>query len=98
MIPMPSPFDLSSLSPGLLAAAAAGLVVAVARLLWSGAWSFAAGVVLAALLLLSLGALAMPAAGAAVGDAAGAVRGLEFVRPWWLVLLLVVPLVFVLAR
>src|SRR5438477_11526167 len=44
----------------LLIVSATVLVVALARLLWSGAWSFAVGVALVALLLVSLGALVIP--------------------------------------
>ena len=82
----------------LLAASAAVLLVVVARLVWAGAWSFALGVTLAAVTLLALGAILLPPLQAGVVEAVRAARGLEFVRPWWLLLLLAVPPIFLVGR
>ena len=78
--------------------AAAVFVVAFARLVWTGAWSFALGITLAGLMLLGLGGLVVPDLTKELADAGRAVRGLEFVHPWWLALLVCVPLVFAISR
>ncbi|HJZ54233.1 MAG TPA: vWA domain-containing protein, partial [Gemmataceae bacterium] len=80
------------------AVSAAALGFMLARLVWSGAWSFHLAVALAAVMLLSLGWLVGPELVADVADVWGAILGLEFVRPWWLVLLAVVPLVVLVGR
>jgi uncharacterized membrane protein len=91
-------FDDFDLPPWLAVGSAALLVLAFARLVWVGSWSFALGLALAALLLLGLGGLLIPDLGKGLAEAGRSVRGLEFVRPWWLVLLVCVPPVFLISR
>ena len=82
----------------VLAAAGGGLVVAAVVLLFSNRWSFAAGVGLTAVALLGHGGLAETELSQGTVEVGRSVRGLEFVRPWWLVLLVLVPVVVLLAR
>src|SRR5262249_55729296 len=88
----------SEVAAGLLGAAAVVLVLALGRLVWSGAWSFALGLSLAGVILLALGALVLPDLQSGLVDVVRALRGLEFVRPWWLLVLLAVPPVFLVSR
>jgi uncharacterized membrane protein len=72
---------------------AAGLVLAFARV-----WSFWVGVGLGGLALLGLGGWAVrPLAGGGT-EVARSLRGLEFVRPEWLALLALVPVVVLMGR
>ena len=83
------------LVPWIALAVAAGVFVLLfARLVWSGAWSFRLAVGLAAVVLLALGWAVGPGLVREVGEAWRAVRGLEFVRPWWLLMFACVPTVF----
>jgi uncharacterized membrane protein len=91
-------FDDFDLPLWLALGSAALFVLAFARLVWSGSWSFALGLTLAALMLLGLGGLVIPDLGRGIAEAWRSARGLEFVRPWWLVLLVCVPPVFLISR
>ena len=75
------------------AAALAVGFVAVLRLVRTGEWSYPFGVALAAILLLGAGGLFLPPVGRWITDAGRLARSLEFVRPWWLGLLVFVPVV-----
>ncbi len=77
---------------------AAGLLLAGFVLLVFRAWSFGLGVTLGVLLLAGVGGLVVRPAGAGVAEALGSVTGVQFVRPQWLFLLLVVPLIPLISR
>src|SRR5579883_3492466 len=82
----------------LLLAAGGGAVAAALVLVFSNRWSFRAGVAIAGLALLGLGALAETELSSGTAEVVRSLRGLEFVRPWWLVLLGLVPVVVLMAR
>ncbi len=82
----------------VLIAAGAGWLVAVLVLLFARRWSFWVGVGLAALTAVGLGWAFGQDAWPAVREGVRAARGLEFVRPWWLVLLVFVPVVVLISR
>jgi uncharacterized membrane protein len=67
------------------------LLLAVLNLLLTGLWSRQLAWSLAALLAIALGGFVDPAQAAGV-SAVRTLRTLEFVQPWWLLLLLVLPL------
>jgi uncharacterized membrane protein len=85
-------------APWVFAAALAVGFFALLRLVRTGAWSYSFGRVLAAVLLLSAGGWLVPPLGKWLADAGRMLRGLEFVRPWWLALLAFVPVVVVMGR
>jgi uncharacterized membrane protein len=70
-----------------------GFVMVVFRL-----WSFGLGCVLGTLLVLGLGGLTVRPVGEALFETFKSVRGLQFVRPEWLALLLFVPVIFGISR
>src|SRR5262249_55440727 len=74
------------------AAGAFGLMLVV--LLVSGAWWAPLAWAVAAAACVGFGAWTLPATGAALVEGARALVAVEFVRPWWLLLLLLVPVVF----
>jgi uncharacterized membrane protein len=76
-----------------LAVAAGAFLLLLARLVWSGAWSSRLAVGLGVVILASLGWAVGPGLVRGIAEAWRAVRGLEFIRPWWLVLLAAVPVV-----
>lgn len=87
-----------SVADWLLAGAAVGFAILVLVLAFARGWSYRAALLFAGLASLGLGGwIARPAFGAVV-DAVRAVRFLEFVRPWWLLLLGFVPVVVLIAR
>ncbi|MGL6074093.1 MAG: VWA domain-containing protein [Fimbriiglobus sp.] len=61
-------------------------------------WSYAWGLFLWSLLLVGAGAWGLRPASLGVLEALGSVRGLQFVRPEWLVLLIFVPVIYVISR
>ena len=75
----------------VLGCAAALLVVLFAILALSGAWWRWLGWGVAVLALLGAGGLWLDAAGAGLLEMGRDLRGLTFLHPWWLVLLLLVP-------
>src|SRR5947208_1956689 len=75
-------FDEFDLPLWLALGSAAAFELALARLVWTGAWSFTLGLVLGGLMLLGLGGVIVPDLGHGIADAVRSVRGLEFVRPW----------------
>ena len=89
------PIDLAIL---VAAVGAAGLVVSLIVLLLFRAWSFALAAVFAGLLLLGVGGLTLRPAGALLTDSLKSVTGVQFVRPWWLLTLLAVPLIPLISR
>lgn len=89
------PFSIAEL---LIGTAFVGFVLAAAVLIITRAWSFYLGVVLTALALLGVGAAIIHDAGTGLADAVTSLAGLEFVRPEWLALLVVVPFVFLVSR
>ncbi|HKB04280.1 MAG TPA: VWA domain-containing protein, partial [Gemmataceae bacterium] len=77
---------------GWAALAVAGVfVLALAYLVLTGIWSRHVALVLAALLAVTVGGLVGAAQTGAV-SVVRSLRTLEFVQPWWLLLLLVIPL------
>jgi uncharacterized membrane protein len=78
--------------------ASAGFVTVAFVLLLSNRWSFVAGLTVAGLGLLGLGGLTEAYVSEGIAEIIGSLRGLEFVRPWWLLLLVLVPVVVLLAR
>jgi uncharacterized membrane protein len=74
------------------------LSLAIAVLLVGRVWSFWLAVVLSAVLLLGLGGWTVQPLGKWIFESAKSVRALEFVRPLWLGLLVLVPLVFWISR
>jgi uncharacterized membrane protein len=79
-------------------AAAGGAFVATIVLILSNRWSFIAGIAIAALGLLGAGGLVEAYFSSGTAEIGRSLRGLEFVRPWWLVLLAFVPVVVLVAR
>ncbi|CAN5441996.1 VWA domain-containing protein [soil metagenome] len=92
--------DLGFVSIGNLFAgiAIAGGLVSLTLLSIFRKWSFTAASLFGSLAILSLGAFFERELGGGLAEWARALRGLQFVRPWWLVLLALVPVVVVLAR
>ena len=83
-----------SVVPWIALALGLGLfMLLLARLVWSGAWSFRLALALAAVMLAALGWAVGPPLVSEFAEWVRALRGLEFVRPWWLVALAAVPLV-----
>ena len=82
----------------LAGAAVVGLVVAGFVLLFARVWSYWLGVALAGALLIGFGAWITKPASIGLADAGTSLRGLEFVRPEWLALLVFVPMVFYVSR
>lgn len=73
----------------------------VLKLLWlwrTGAWSFRIATTLAALIVGSFGILVLPEAWSGTVAFVRAVRSLEVVKPWWLIGLIAVPLVWFVSR
>jgi uncharacterized membrane protein/Mg-chelatase subunit ChlD len=66
-------------------------------LILAGFWSRWAGYVVGGMLMLALGGLALPSTSEGIVDTARSVRTVEFVEPWWLLVLLAVPVVWALA-
>ena len=89
------PIDLAS---AVAAVSAGALVVAALTLLIFRVWSFALAVTLTGLLLVGVGGLTLRPAGALAADALRSVVGVQFVRPWWLLTLLAVPLIPLISR
>src|SRR5262245_62204168 len=92
--------DLADLSvPALFALVAGVLLVGMfAVLLRSGRWSFPLALVAVVVLVGSLGWMFAADVRASLRELVRTVRELELVRPWWLVLLVAVPLVVIVAR
>ncbi|MCE9562650.1 MAG: VWA domain-containing protein [Planctomycetes bacterium] len=92
--------DLPTLS--LPVALAAGAVLSLfgmfAVLLVSGRWSFRLASISGVLLLGSLGSLIAADVRDSLRTFVRSVQGLEIVRPWWLLLLAVVPFIAIVAR
>lgn len=70
-----------------------GLILAGLILFFTRAWSFALAIGLFALSLFGFGAWLEASLGDAITTAVSSLRWLEFVRPWWLLLLVFVPVV-----
>src|SRR5262245_40808975 len=92
--------DLPALSwPATLAVAAALAFVGMfAVLVRTGRWSFRLAVGAAVVLVGALAWLIAADVRDALREFVRSVRGLELIRPWWLVLLAVVPVVVMVAR
>ena len=92
-------FD-TAFGPAVVAAsvAVAGFALAAFVMLIFRVWSFRLGVALVTLLLLGVGGLTLRPAGAGLVEAFKSARGLQFVRPEWLVLLAFVPLIVLMSR
>src|SRR5688572_2617668 len=95
---MPTAVTDLSVASWVAIAAAALFVLKIARLVRSGAWSFRVAVGLAAVFAIALGVELLPDLWAGLRKLVRAVRGLEFVRPVWLVLLVCVPPIFLVSR
>ena len=87
-----------TVAQGLVLAAAFGFVVAGLVLAFLRAWSFWVGVVLGGVALLGLGGWAVRQLAGGAVEVVRSLRGLEFVRPEWLALLVFVPLVVLMSR
>jgi hypothetical protein len=66
-------------------------------LILSGFWSRWLGYPVFALFAFALGGVAMPTTSQGIADTAHSVRTLEFVEPWWLLVLLAIPVTWALA-
>ncbi len=75
----------------IIGTAAAVLFVMVLLLFLAGMWSRWAALAVAGILLLGLGGLAVDAAGEHLYDFFWTLTTVEFVHPWWLLLLLLAP-------
>ncbi len=82
----------------LVLVAALGFLVAGLVLAFTRAWSFWAGVALGAVAVFGLGGWAVRPAAEGGTEVVKALRGLEFVRPEWLALLVLVPVVVLMGR
>ncbi len=87
-------FDVAS---QVLYFALAGFALLVFVLLFRR-WSFVAGCMFGSLLLMGVGGLVETSIGAGLAEAWRSVLALQFVQPWWLVLLGFIPLVVLVAR
>ena len=81
-----------------LAVTAVGFFVIALVLFFTRAWSFWVAITFGGIFALGRGAWTEAPTGEAVMNAARALRGLEFVRPWWLLLLVFVPVVVMMGR
>jgi uncharacterized membrane protein len=79
-------------------AAIIGWLVAGAVLVIFRGWSYWAGLALGAFTLFAVGAWVVRPVAAVGTEAVGSMRGLQFVRPWWLVLLALVPVILLISR
>ncbi len=87
-----------TIAQGLVLAAAFGFVIAGLVLAFTRAWSFWVGVVLGGVALLGLGGWVVRWLGGGAVQVVRSLRGLEFVRPEWLVLLVFVPVIVWMSR
>lgn len=87
-----------ALAQVVLVAATVGFVLAGIVLAFGRVWSFWLGTVLGAGVLHGIGGKVVQPIGDWLAESGRSLRGLEFVRPEWLVLLIFVPVVFVLSR
>jgi hypothetical protein len=76
----------------------AGFFVLALVLFFTRKWSFWTAVTFGGIFALGRGAWTEVGTGEAVMTALRSLRGLEFVRPWWLVLLVLVPVVVLMGR
>lgn len=90
--------DRLNLASGLAGAAALGWLVLAGVLVLGRVWSAGAAVGLTALLVVGLGGWTEAAVGEELADVGRMARSVQFTRPWWLLLLLWVPVVLRLAR
>jgi hypothetical protein len=93
-----SPYGRVESYEALLAIGLGGFFVAAFILFFTRAWSYRAGLVLAGMTAFGLGTGFEASSGEGIYQAFRSLRGLEFVRPWWLVLLVFVPVVVVMGR
>ena len=87
-----------SLAVAAMAVAATAIAVALLVALVFRAWSYRLGLVLGVLLLMGVGGFTLRPAAAGVGETVGSIRGLQFVRPLWLLLLGFVPAIVLVSR
>jgi uncharacterized membrane protein len=87
-----------SFAAAVVLSAALGFVVAGLVLAFARAWSFWAGVVLGGVALLGLGGWLVRPVAEGGAEVVRSLRGLEFVRPEWLILLAFVPVVVLMGR
>ncbi|HVK19059.1 MAG TPA: VWA domain-containing protein [Fimbriiglobus sp.] len=87
-----------TVAQAIVLASAFGFVVAGLVLAFLRAWSFWVGVALGGIAQLGLGGWAVPALAAGITQAVRSLRGLEFVRPEWLFLLVFVPVIVLMSR
>jgi uncharacterized membrane protein len=83
---------------GIVLASVFGLLVAGIVLAFTRAWSFWIGIVFGGVALVGLGGWVVPWLASGIMQVVKSLRGLEFVRPEWLVLLVFVPLVVLMSR
>jgi hypothetical protein len=81
----------------LVGAAAVALFAMTLLLLLTGAWSKWAALIVAGIGALGLGALALDLTQEKLSDAFWTLATVEFVRPWWLLLLLLAPVAVLIA-
>ena len=92
-------FDYDFAIPaGLFVVAAVGFVLTGFLLLFARVWSFWLGLTLATFGLIGLGGWLIQPLGDDLSVAGRSIWGLEFVRPWWLLLLGFVPLIILISR
>ena len=77
---------------------AVGFGIALLVLAFTRYWSSRFALVLATLLLVAVGGLVGRELNKGIAEVAKAIRWTEFTRPWWLVLLVFVPVVFLISR
>ena len=86
------------ISEVVLQVPAVGFAFAVLVLLFARRWSATFALVLMSVLVIGLGGLVGRELNKGLAEVAKAIRWTEFTRPWWLVLLAFVPVVFVISR